>query len=108
MSVGLVDMERAMGTGLGESGFRRVVVIGGATLAAMVALVFAKPIYSAASYETAAISVDAGQHVAVQQPKTEAISFVPSPTVDTNPLFFFGTGDGSNGYYDERPQPTQP
>jgi hypothetical protein len=98
-----------MGTmGLRESGFRRIVVIGGATLAAMAVLVFAKPIYSVATYETAAISVDAGQHVAVQQPKTETISFVPSPTVDTNPQFFFGTGDGSNGYYDERPQPTQP
>jgi hypothetical protein len=97
-----------MGTGLGESGFRRVVVIGGATLAAMAALVFAEPIYSAATYETAAVSVDARQHVAVPQPKSETISFVPSPTVDTNPSFFFGTGDGSNGYYDERPQPTQP
>lgn len=97
-----------MGTGLAESGFRRVVVIGGATLVAMGGLVFAKPIYSVATYETVAIRVDAGQHVAVQPPKVETTSFVPSPTVDTNPLFFFGTGDGSNGYYDERPQPTQP
>jgi hypothetical protein len=28
---------------------------------------------------------------------------VPSPVIETNPKFFFGSGDGSNGYYAERP-----
>ena len=28
---------------------------------------------------------------------------VPSPVIDTNGQFFFGTGDASAGYYSERP-----
>jgi hypothetical protein len=31
------------------------------------------------------------------------VRFVTSPTIDSHPTFFFGTGDGSNGYYAERP-----
>jgi len=27
----------------------------------------------------------------------------PSPVIEPNPKFFFGSGDGSSGYYDERP-----
>jgi hypothetical protein len=28
---------------------------------------------------------------------------VPSPVIEANGQFFFGTGDGSVGYYSERP-----
>ena len=38
---------------------------------------------------------------AVETPATPEI--VPSPVIDTNSEFFFGTGDGSIGYYAERP-----
>ena len=34
-------------------------------------------------------------------PKT--FDIVASPVIDANPVFFFGTGDGSAGYYAERP-----
>ena len=91
---------RAMG--LAESGFRRVVVIAGATAAVMVALLFAKPFYSATT-ATALSSADVSQTVAEQEP-TETVSIVASPTIDTNPQFFFGCGDGSNGYYAEQPE----
>ena len=30
-------------------------------------------------------------------------AIVPSPVIDPNPVFFFGTGDGSAGYFAERP-----
>jgi hypothetical protein len=40
-----------------------------------------------------------------QEPATEKVSFVTSPTMETNPQFLFGSGDGSNGYYAERPKP---
>jgi len=35
----------------------------------------------------------------------EPAAFViePSPVIDTSPQFYFGTGDGSNGYYAEQP-----
>ena len=92
-------------TGLGESGFRRVVVIAGATAAVMVALLFAKPFYSATIDPKAPSSADVNQPVASQEPETETVSFVTSPTIDTNPQFFFGCGDGSNGYYAEQPEP---
>jgi hypothetical protein len=75
-------------TGLAESGFRRVV-----------------PFYSATT-ATALTRADVSQPVAHQEPATETVSIVASPTIDTNPQFFFGTGDGSNGYYAERPEPT--
>ena len=29
----------------------------------------------------------------------ETVAFVTSPVIDPDPQFFFGTGDGSNGYY---------
>jgi hypothetical protein len=38
---------------------------------------------------------------AVETPAT--LEIVPSPVIDTNSEFFFGTGDGSIGYYAERP-----
>ena len=31
------------------------------------------------------------------------LEIVPSPVIDPNPTFFFGTGDGSAGYYAEGP-----
>jgi hypothetical protein len=92
---------RAMG--LAESGLRRVVVIAGATAAVMVALLFAKPFYSATTAK-APSSADVSQPVA--EPVTEVISIVASPTIDANPQFLFGCGDGSNGYCAERPEPT--
>ena len=93
-------------TGWSESCFRRVVVIGGATAAVMVALAFAKPFHSAVADSKAPVTADVSQPVADQKPATETVSFVTSPTIDTNSEFFFGSGDGSNGYYAERPEPT--
>ena len=31
------------------------------------------------------------------------LEIVPSPVIETNPQFFYGTGDGSDGYYSEGP-----
>lgn len=82
---------------------RRLAVIAGATLAAMVALVLAKPIYSLATYETPAISVGESPRVVDQGRGIETMPFVASPTIDNQQLFY-GTGDGSNGYYGEGPK----
>jgi hypothetical protein len=105
--IALPDMERAMrATGLGESAVRRVVVIGGATAIVVLMLLFAKPFYSAMTNPKAASSADVSRPIANHEPATEKVSFVTSPTIETNPQFFFGSGDGSNGYYAERPEPT--
>jgi hypothetical protein len=87
-------------TSLGESGVRRVVVIGGATAIAMIALLFAKPFYSATTNAEPARSAGESRPVANQEPAAEEVSFVTSPAIETNPRFFLGTGDGSNGYYE--------
>ena len=92
-------------TGWSESCFRRVVVIGGATTAVMIALLFAKPFYSATTAK-ALSGADVSQGVAVQVPAAETVSIVASPTIETDSQFFFGSGDGSSGYYAERPEPT--
>ena len=89
-------------TGLGESCFRRVVVIGGATAAVIVALLFVKPFYSATSAKVLS-SADVSQTVADREPATETVSIVASPTIDANPQLFVGCGDGSNGYYADPP-----
>jgi hypothetical protein len=89
-------------TGLGESDVRRVLVIGGATAAVIAAMLCSKPFYSAMNAGTAHVSQPAPD----QRPGIEAVSFVTSPVMETNPQFFFGCGDGSNGYYAERPEPT--
>ena len=94
---------RAMGWG--ESDVGRVVVIGVATAAVMIALMFAKPFYSAMVNTEAPGGADVSQAVADQGPAAEDVSFVISPAVDANSEFFFGSGDGSNGYYAERPEP---
>jgi hypothetical protein len=82
-----------------------VVVIGGATAAVMMALLFAKPFYSVTAV-TAPSSADVSQPVADRERATELVSIAASPTIDSNPQFFYGSGDGSNGYYAERPEPT--
>ena len=89
-----------------ESDALRVAVIGGATAAVMVALVFGKPFHSAMADSKAPVTADVSQPVAHQEPATETVSIVASPTIEANSRFFFGTGDGSNGYYAEQPDPT--
>jgi hypothetical protein len=71
----------------------------------MIALLFAKPFYSATT-ATAPSSADVSQSVADREPATELVSIAASPTIDSSPQFLFGCGDGSNGYYAERPEPT--
>ena len=92
-------------TGWHESCVLRVIVISGATAAVMIALLFAKPLYSATT-ATASSGAVVSQAIADREPATELASIVASPTIDTNPQFLFGCGDGSNGYYAERPEPT--
>ena len=89
-------------TGLGKSCFRRVVVIGGATAAVIVALLFVKPFYSVTTAKVLS-SADVSQPVADREPATETVSIVASPTIDANPQLFVGCGDGSNGYYADPP-----
>jgi hypothetical protein len=50
----------------------------------------------------AAINAVVNQPAAAAAPATSEI--VPSPVIEANPRFFFGSGDG-NGYWADRPRP---
>jgi hypothetical protein len=99
-------MERGMRR-LAESTVHRVAVIAGCTAIFLIAALVAKPFYSATIAPKASNSADESRPVANQEPVLERASFVASPTIETNPKFFFGSGDGGNGYYAERPERTK-
>jgi hypothetical protein len=81
---------------------RWAAVVGGMTGAFATGLLTAKSFSLTAERPHAAINTAANQAAAAPAPATFAI--VPSPVIETNPQFFFGTGDG-NGYWADRPKP---
>lgn len=91
-----------------RSGNRRFirVMIGAGTIAAVLALLSASPLVRSGAAPAAGISAgptSASAIVAPSQPETFAIA--PASVVETKPVFFFGTGDNSAGFYAERPTP---
>jgi hypothetical protein len=92
-------------TSFGNPDVRRVVAIAGATAVVMTALVLGNPFYSAVANTKAPSRADVSKPVAHQEPATETAFFTISPSDDANSEFFFGAGDGSNGYYAEQPEP---
>jgi hypothetical protein len=78
-------------------------VIGGISVAVLTGLLTVKSFSTAAADPHAAGIVGVNQPTAVSQPTTSEI--VPSPVIESNPQFFFGTGDGGNGYYADHPRP---
>jgi len=55
----------------------------------------------AKDHPIAPVSASVSQRVASLEPATFRIA--PSPVIEANAQFFYGTGDGSVGYYAERP-----
>jgi hypothetical protein len=88
-----------------ESSFHRVLVMAAATSLVMLALLASKSYYFRTAETAISSRIDVKRPAPDTAAKIEETSFVTSPTIDTNP-FFFGTGDGSNGYYAERPAET--
>ena len=78
---------------------RLAALIGSAAVGIVIGLLTAGTFFSAATGPKAGVSLN--QPVAALEPVTFEI--VPSPVVEANGQFFFGTGDGSAGYYSERP-----
>jgi hypothetical protein len=74
---------------------RRVAAIGTTTAVAIAALLVGKLPFFATTVQQAPASY-------ATEPQTaqgDTVAFVTSPTIDRDPQFFFGAGDGSNGYY---------
>jgi hypothetical protein len=106
LELGTASSEGTMRTiDLIESSFHRVVVVAAATSLVTLALLASKSYYFRTNETAINSRIEVKQPVPVPAAKTEEISFVTSPTIETNPKFFFGSGDGSNGYHAERPRP---
>jgi hypothetical protein len=106
-------MERAMTTSLETTTerprhvLRRLVILGGAATAAVIGLLISQSFFYTPPAPKA--EPNAAQSEAAPAPEPVTLKFVPSPVIETNPQFFFGSGDGSNGYYAERPtHPARP
>jgi len=81
-------------------------IIGGAAIAIGMASLFTRPFSSTATDPKAAIDANLNQPLVGQgqaTPEPEPAAFVTSPVMDKDPQFFFGCGDGSNGYYAQQP-----
>jgi hypothetical protein len=76
-------------------------MIGGLVAGIAIGVLIAELFFATARDPKASVNVSLSQPAAVPEPVTFEI--VPSPVIETTPQFFFGTGDGSEGYYSERP-----
>ena len=84
------------------------IVIAGGAIATFIGLATAGSVLFAAINADARVSARQGPSVTSSAPAhvdtgPATFAIVPSPVVDPHPVFFFGTGDGSAGYYAERP-----
>jgi hypothetical protein len=79
----------------------RIVVTTGAAALAIGLLTTGSVLYSTDNASAVTTPTFSTFSRAVETPAT--LEIVPSPVIDTNSEFFFGTGDGSIGYYAERP-----
>ena len=81
---------------------RWAAMIGGAAATAVViGLLIAQSFFHTAT--NAKPSANSSPNQPVATPELVTFEIVPSPVIETNGQFFFGTGDGSTGYYSERP-----
>ena len=79
----------------------RIVVTTGAAALAIGLLTTGSVLYSTDNASAVTTPTFSTFSCAVETPAT--LEIVPSPVIDTNSEFFLGTGDGSIGYYAERP-----
>jgi hypothetical protein len=82
--------------------FPRLALIAGGATALAIGLLTAGSVLSTTNDARAVTTTTFSTFSTVAEgPKT--LDIVPSPVIDTNCQFFFGSGDGSSGYYAERP-----
>ena len=73
----------------------RLAIVGGTATVVVIGLLIAGSVISTTSDATT------GTHITA--PTFSTFASVES-SIDPNPVFYFGTGDGSAGYYAERPR----
>jgi hypothetical protein len=85
-----------------------VIVIAGGAIASFIGLATAGSVLFTAINADARVPAHQGPSVIPSAPANvdiapATLAIVPSPVIDPNPVFFFGTGGGSAGYYAEEP-----
>jgi hypothetical protein len=86
--------------------FRLAIVAGTATVV-VIGLLIAGSVISTTSDATTGTHITAptfSTFASVESSGPKTFDIVPSPVIEPNPVFYFGTGDGSAGYYAERPR----
>ena len=81
--------------------FSRLAITAGATVLAIGLLTTGSVLYSTNDASADTMPTFSAFTRAAEAPAT--LEILSSPVIDTNSEFFFGTGDGSVGYYAERP-----
>ena len=81
--------------------FSRLAITAGATVLAIGLLTTGSVLYSTNDASADTTPTFSAFTRAAEAPAT--LEILSSPVIDTNSEFFFGTGDGSVGYYAERP-----
>ena len=80
--------------------FRWAAITGGVTTVVAIGLLIAGLFSPIATHSKATINANPNKSVSASEPTMSEI--VPSPVIETNPQFFFRTGDQSAGYYSDR------
>lgn len=76
-------------------------MLGGLVTGVAIGVLTTQSFFAAATDPKASVNVSLSQPVAPPAPTTREI--VPAAVIETDPRFFFGTGDGSEGYYAKQP-----
>lgn len=108
---GVCTEEAMRAVGLDIAKHRRspwAIVIAGGAIACFIGLATAGSVLFTGNNAEAKVPATHGPSVTSSAPAAvdiapATLAIVPSPIIDPNPVFLFGSGDGSAGYYAERP-----
>jgi hypothetical protein len=79
------------------------IAVAGCAIAISVAVLTTRSEHSGPTKARAEIQRPTSPKPAEAEVAPATFEIAPSPVIEPNPKFFFGAGDGSSGYYDERP-----
>jgi len=77
------------------------VIIGGGAGALVIGLLTVGFLSTTTDHPKASLRASVSAPIVASLPA--ALEILPSPVIDTHAQYFFGTGDGSAGFYAERP-----
>lgn len=88
---------------LHNRGFIRAMIGTGATAVMLAALSVGVLVGSARTPDAAIKAGPSGSTAVTATSEPETFAIVPASAIEARPVFFFGTGDNSAGFYAERP-----